>query len=289
MLPQLVVSGLAQGVVYALVALSMTMVYRATTVVNFGHGDLVMGGAFVVYVLVVYARLPYLLGGLLALAILFGLGMALHQGLMRRIMSGPHLAIAMMALAVGYALRGGARMLWGREVLPFPRIFPDHAWALGDVVVTSDNLIVSGTVLGLMAVLFVLFNVTRTGRLLQAVFQSQRGAALVGLNVDAVHRLMWGAGAALAALGGVLLAPITLLYPDMGVWVLVRGFAAMTLGGFGTLHGAVLGGLVLGVVELVLGAYVSTAFIDISAYVVVIAVLLLRPDGLFGRQVVVRV
>ncbi len=289
MLPQLVVSGLAQGVVYALVALSMTMVYRATTVVNFGHGDLVMGGAFVVYVLVVYARLPYLLGGLLALAILFGLGMALHQGLMRRIMSGPHLAIAMMALAVGYALRGGARMLWGREVLPFPRIFPDHAWAFGDVVVTSDNLIVSGTVLGLMAVLFVLFNVTRTGRLLRAVFQSQRGAALVGLNVDAVHRLMWGAGAALAALGGVLLAPITLLYPDMGVWVLVRGFAAMTLGGFGTLHGAVLGGLVLGVVELVLGAYVSTAFIDISAYVVVIAVLLLRPDGLFGRQVVVRV
>jgi branched-chain amino acid transport system permease protein len=288
-LPQLVVSGLAQGVVYALVALSMTMVYRATTVVNFGHGDLVMGGAFVVYVLVVYARLPYLLGGFLALAILFGLGMALHQGLMRRIMSGPHLAIAMMALAVGYGLRGGARMLWGREVLPFPRIFPDHAWAFGDVVVTSDNLIVSGTVLGLMAVLFVLFNVTRTGRLLQAVFQSQRGAALVGLNVDAVHRLMWGAGAALAALGGVLLAPITLLYPDMGVWVLIRGFAAMTLGGFGTLHGAVLGGLVLGVVELVLGAYVSTAFIDISAYVVVIVVLLLRPDGLFGRQVVVRV
>jgi branched-chain amino acid transport system permease protein len=288
-LPQLVVSGLAQGVVYALVALSMTMVYRATTVVNFGHGDLVMGGAFVVYVLVVYARLPYLVGGVLALGILFALGVAIQQGLMRRIMTGPHLAIAMMALAVGYGLRGGARLLWGREVLPFPRIFPDRAWTIGDVVVTSDNLIVSGTVLGLLAVLFLLFNVTRAGRLLQAVFQSQRGAALVGLNVNAVHRLMWGAGAALAALGGVLLAPITLLYPDMGVWVLVRGFAAMTLGGFGTLHGAVLGGLVLGVVELVLGAYVSTAFIDISAYVVVIAVLLLRPDGLFGRQVVVRV
>jgi len=104
-----------------------------------------------------------------------------------------------------------------------------------------------------------------------------------------VHRLVWGAAAALAALGGVLLAPITLLYPDMGVWVLVRGFAAMTLGGFGSLPGAVLGGLILGVMELVLGAYLSTAFIDISAYVIVIAVLLLRPDGLFGRQVVVRV
>jgi branched-chain amino acid transport system permease protein len=288
-LAQLVVSGAAQGVLYALVALSMTMLYRATTVVNFGHGDLVMGGAFAVYVFVVYARLPYLAGALIALAVLFCVGLAIHQGLMRRIMTGPHLAIAMMALAIGYALRGGARMLWGREVLPFPRIFPDRAWTIGDVVVTSDNLIVSGTVLGLMAVLVVLFNVTRLGRLLQAVFQSQRGAALIGLNVNAVHAIVWGAAAGLAALGGVLLAPITLLYPDMGVWVLVRGFAAMTLGGFGSLPGAVLGGLILGVMELVLGAYVSTAFIDISAYVIVIAVLLLRPDGLFGRQVVVRV
>ena len=289
MLAQLVVSGVAQGVLYALVALSMTMLYRATTVVNFGHGDLVMGGAFAVYVFVVYARLPYLAGALIALAVLFCVGLAIHQGLMRRIMTGPHLAIAMMALAIGYALRGGARMLWGREVLPFPRIFPDRAWTIGDVVVTSDNLIVSGTVLGLMAVLVVLFNVTRLGRLLQAVFQSQRGAALIGLNVNAVHAIVWGAAAGLAALGGVLLAPITLLYPDMGVWVLVRGFAAMTLGGFGSLPGAVLGGVILGVMELVLGAYVSTAFIDISAYVIVIAVLLLRPDGLFGRQVVVRV
>ena len=289
MLAQLVMSGIAQGVLYALVALSMTMLYRATTVVNFGHGDLVMGGAFAVYVFVVYLRLPYLAGALIALAVLFGVGVAIHQGLMRRIMTGPHLAIAMMALAVGYALRGGARMLWGREVLPFPRIFPDHAWNLGDVVVTSDNVIVSGTVLCLMAVLVVVFNVTRIGRLLRAVFQSQRGAALIGLNVNAVHGIVWGAGAALAALGGVLLAPITLLYPDMGVWVLVRGFAAMTLGGFGSLPGAVLGGLILGVMELVLGAYLSTAFIDISAYVIVIAVLLLRPDGLFGRQVVVRV
>ena len=103
-LPQLIVSGLAQGVVYALVALSMTMVYRATTVVNFGHGDLVMGGAFAVYVLVVYARLPYLLGGApWRSRSCSALGMALHQGLMRRIMTGPHLAVAMMALAVGYA------------------------------------------------------------------------------------------------------------------------------------------------------------------------------------------
>jgi branched-chain amino acid transport system permease protein len=288
-LPQLVVSGLAQGVLYALVALSMTMVYRATTVVNFGHGDLVMGGAFVVYVLVVYAHLPYLAGGLLALTILFGVGLVIHRGFIRPIVAGPHLALAMMALAIGYALRGGARLMWGREILPFPRIFPDWTFVVGSVVVTGDNVVIAGVVLTLMAALFVLFYASPVGRLIQAVFQSQRGAALVGLNVSAFHGVMWGGGAALGALGGVLLAPITLLYPDMGVWVLVRGFAAMTLGGFGSLHGAVLGGLLLGVTELVLGAYVSTAFIDISAYVVTIVVLLVRPDGLFGRQAVVRI
>src|SRR5262249_45389722 len=150
-------SATPQRVLYALAALSMTLHDRATTVENFGHGNLVMRAAFPIYVFVVYAKLPYLAGSLLALALLFSLRLAIHQGLMRRIMTGPHLAIAMMALAVGYALRGGARLLWGREVLPFPRIFPDRAWAVGDVVVTSDNVIVSGTVLGLMAVLLIVF------------------------------------------------------------------------------------------------------------------------------------
>lgn len=289
MLPQLIVSGIAQGILYALVALSMTMVYRATTVTNFGHGDLVMGGAFVVYVLVVYLGIPYVPGALLAVAVLFAIGVAIQRGLIQWILAGPHLALAMMALAVGYALRGGARVLWGREVLPFPRIFPERSYVVGDVVVTADNLIISGVVLALMALLFALFYATRAGKLIQAVFQTQRGATLVGINVGAVHGWMWGGGAALGALGGVLLAPITFLYPDMGVWVLVRGFAAMTLGGFGSFHGAVVGGVILGVVELVLGAYVSTAFIDISAYVVVVVVLLLRPDGLFGRQAVARI
>jgi branched-chain amino acid transport system permease protein len=289
MLAQLVVSGLAQGLLYALVALSMTMVYRATTVVNFGHGDLVMAGAFAVYVFVIYARLPYLVAAPLALAVLFALGFVIHRGFIRPIVAGPHLALAMMALAVGYALRGGARLLWGREVLPFPRIFPERTFVVGSAVVTGDNLVIGGVVLGLMGALMLLFYASPVGRLIQAVFQSQRGAALVGINVSAFHGVMWGAGAALAAVGGVLLAPITLLYPDLGVWVLIRGFAAMTLGGFGALHGAVVGGLVLGVIELVLGAYVSTAFIDVSAYLVVIVVLLIRPDGLFGRQAVVRV
>jgi branched-chain amino acid transport system permease protein len=124
---------------------------------------------------------------------------------------------------------------------------------------------------------------------IQAVFQTQRGAALVGINVRAFHGAMWGAGAGLGAVGGVLLALIVPLTPDIGVSTLVRGFAAMTLGGFGSLHGAVIGGLLLGVMEKVLGFYASTVFIDITAYLVTILVLLIRPKGLFGQHASLRI
>lgn len=288
MLAQLLAGGLALGAIYALVALSMTVVYRATTVVNFGHGDLVMCGAFVVYVFVVYAAIPYLPAALVALGLLFCLGVAIQRGLIQPMMSGPHLAMAMMAIALGYLLRGGARVLWGREVLPLPPVFPVRSFFIGNVVITSDDMIITGLVLVLLTAFFGIFHLTRLGKLIQAVYQSQRGAALIGLNVSAFHNVMWGLGAAMGALGGVLIAPITLLYPDMGAHLLIRGFAAMTLGGFGSLWGAVAGGLLLGVTEHLAGAYVATALIDITAYLVIILVLIVRPTGLFGRQAAVR-
>jgi len=287
-LPQLVVSGIATGMLYALIALSMTVGYRATTVVNFGHGDMVMAGAYAVFVFI-GSGLPFAPALVLGLAALFLFGLATQRVLMRPIIAGPHLSLAMMALAIGYAVRGGARLEWGSEVTTLQRPYPQDVWMVGPVVFTTDDLVIAGFVIALLLVLFLVFHATPVGRLVRAVFQSQRGAALVGINVHAFHGIMWGAGAALGAAGGVLLALIVPLSPDMGVWTLLRGFAAMTLGGFGSLHGAVIGGLILGVMEKLLGFYVSTVFIDITAYLVTILVLLIRPSGLFGRQVAVRV
>ena len=131
MLGQLIVSGIAQGALYSLVALAMTVIYRATTVVNFGQGDFVMAGAFVVYVLVVLAGVHFVPASILALALLCAFGWAVYKGLIRPILGGPHLALAMMAVAVGYALRGVARLLWGREVLPFPTVLPQGTFSTG--------------------------------------------------------------------------------------------------------------------------------------------------------------
>jgi branched-chain amino acid transport system permease protein len=287
-LPQLVVSGIATGMLYALIALSMTVGYRATTVVNFGHGDMVMAGAYAVFVFV-GAGLPFAPALILALATLFLFGLLSQRVFMQPIITGPHLSLAMMALAIGYAVRGGARLEWGSEVSTLTRPYAQGVFMVGQVVLTMDDLVIAGFVIALLLALTVVFHITPIGRLIQAVFQSQRGAALVGLNVHAFHGMMWGAGAALGAAGGMLLGLLVPLSPDMGVWTLVRGFAAMTLGGFGSLHGAVVGGLMLGVMEKLLGFYVSTVFIDITAYLVTILVLLIRPSGLFGQRTTQRI
>ena len=289
MLPQLVVSGISTGMLYALIALSMTVIYRATTVVNFGQGDMVTAGAYAVLVFGVGAGLNFAVAVALAILVLFALGYIVQQGLLRPIAKGPHLSLAMMALAVGYALRGAARLEWGNETMTLPRPYPQDVYMLGQVVITTDDLVITGIVLALLLILFVMFHLTPLGRLAQAVFQSPRGAALVGINLDGFQAIAWGVGAALGAVGGVLLAIIVPLTPDLGEWTLVQGFAAMTLGGFGSLGGAVAGGLLLGILEKLLGFYVGSVFIDITGYLITISVLLVRPQGLFGRRVVVRV
>jgi branched-chain amino acid transport system permease protein len=288
-LSQLLVSGIATGMLYALIALSMTVGYRATTVVNFGHGDMVAAGAYAMLVLAMTAGMPIAPAFALAAALLFLLGFLMQRWLMQPIIAGPHLSLAMMALAVGYALRGVARIEFGKETLMLARPYPQGAFVWGPVVVTMDDLVIAGVVLALLALLFVVFHATQTGKIIQAVFQTQRGAALVGINVPAFHAAMWGAGAMLGAVGGVLLSLIVPLTPDIGVWTLVRGFAAMTLGGFGSLSGAVVGGVLLGVAEKLLGFYASTVFIDITCYLVTILVLLIRPQGLFGQHATVRI
>jgi branched-chain amino acid transport system permease protein len=289
MLAQLLVSGIAQGALYSLVALAMTVVYRATTVINFGQGDFVMAGAFVVYVLVVLAGVPFWLAAVLAIALLCGFGWGVYNRLIRPILAGPHLALAMMAVAVGYALRGVARLLWGREVLPFPKVLPQGSFTVGSVIISASDLLVTGGVVVTFVILALVFYVTPLGKTAQAVFQSERGAALVGINVAAFQGGMWAVAAGMGAIVGILIAPVTLLYPDLAASTLIRGFAAMTLGGFGSFLGAAVGGLLLGVGELLVGAYISSRLIEITAYAIIILVLLIRPSGLFGKKATVRV
>lgn len=289
MLLQLVLSGIAQGSIYALVALGMTALFRATGIVNFGHGEFFMMGAFCVYVFINVAGLPFLAAAPLAVVTMFAVGVAVERGLIRPMGDAPHIAIAMMTVAISFLFRGIARVFWGREVFPMPPVFAFPPFEVGELIVTTQDLVISGVMLLLVALFFVFFNLTKLGRIAQAASESPRGAALVGINVPAFHGSMWGVASALGAVAGLLVAPITLLYPDMGGGILIKAFAGMTLGGFGHLGGAVAGGLLIGIMEQLAGGYISTAFIDIFAFLVILLVLLVRPNGLFGRGDVVRV
>lgn len=289
MLLQLVLSGIAQGSIYALVALGMTALFRATTIVNFGHGEFFMMGAFFVYVLINLVGLPFLAAAPLAVVGMFLVGLGVERGLIRPMGNAPHISLAMMTVAISFLFRGIARVFWGREVYPMPPVFSFPPFEVGTLVVTTQDLVISGVMLLLVVLFFVFFNLTKLGRIAQAASENPRGAALVGINVPAFHGSMWGVAAALGAVAGLLVAPITLLYPDMGGQILIRAFAAMTLGGFGHLGGAVVGGLLIGIMEQLAGGYISTAFIDIFAFLVILAVLLVRPTGLFGRPEIVRV
>lgn len=289
MLAQLVVGGVAQGAVYALVALSMTVLYRSTTAVNFGQGDFVMLGAFGTYVGTALLRLPFGAAAVGIVVLAFALGAGVERVLMRPLRRASHLATAIMTIGIGFFLRGAVRYVWGREQLPMPEVFSFAPIIWGDVVFTADNLAVLGAVLAMGALFFGIFYGTSLGRLAQAMFQSERGAALIGMNVSRFHAVMWGIGVLMGAAAGILIAPITSLDPDLGAALLMKAFAAMTLGGFGSLLGCIVGALLLGISEQVLGGYVSTALIDITAYLVIVAVLVVRPAGLFGRRVVVRV
>jgi branched-chain amino acid transport system permease protein len=286
---QLLISGLSNGSIYALAALGMTVLFRATTVVNFGFGEMFMAGAFVVYVLLKIVGLSYIVSALGACAVLFGLGAVIELGLMRRMENAPHLSLAMMTIAISFLLKGIARVFWGREVLPMPPVFNMPPLVFGDVIVTAQDLVIGGATLGLVIVFLLVFRFSWLGKIAQAASQTPRGATLVGLNVPRFRCMIWGVSAAMGAFGGILVAPVTLLYPDMGGQTLTRAFAAMTLGGFGNLGGAVVGGLAMGVIEQMVGGYVDTSLIDVAGYIVIITVLLLRPTGLFGRKELVRV
>src|SRR3954454_3871107 len=160
LLPQLLVSGTSTGMLYALIALSMTVVYRATTVVNFGHGDMVAAGAYAVFVFGLGFGLPFLAALALAIALLFAAGFVTQRLLLQPIVAGPHLSLAMMALAIGFALRGALRLEWGNETINPQRPYAQDVYLFGNVVVTTDDVVIVGCVLVLLAALFLLLQDT---------------------------------------------------------------------------------------------------------------------------------
>ena len=281
-LAHVVVSGLATGCIYGLVALSLVIVYNATRTVNFAQGEMLMVSAFVAWSAQRTAGLPVPLA--LACGVVAGglLAYLVERTIIRRALAATHWDVLIITLGLSLVLRAGAGMVWTNDELPFPPLFSNRPVSIGPVRVAPVSLGIIGASLVLMFCLAVLFRSTRLGRAMRAVAQNQNAARLMGISVERVYSSAWVLAAVVGAVGGVLMAPVTFLSTKMGL-IAINGFTAAVLGGFGSMLGAVAGGMFLGVIENLAPLYLPTGIRYSVPFLVMIAILVARPHGLFGR------
>ena len=285
----LLVAGIAKGSLYALAALALVLIYKTQDVVNFAFGEIFMFGAFSGYISLKILALPYWLSFVLAVVSIGFFGALIERVAVRRVAHMPHLTLAMVTVGLSFAMKGAARIPFGSDIYTFPPIFPDEPIRMAGVVVAPQSLATIIVAVAVTGAFFVFFRRSSLGKQMRATQQNVTGARLVGVNVNKVFSVTWALSAAVGAVAGVLAAPSVLVYPDMGVTFLLKGFAAAVLGGLDSVPGAIVGGFLVGIIEMLVGGLVSTAFQDVSAFFIIMLVLFLKPDGLFGVRAMSRV
>ena len=280
---QLLISGVAQGCIYGLIALGFVLIYKATETVSFVQGDLMMLGAFVGLVMMTVLDFPFWIAVISAILGMGLAGIALERVVIRPILGQPAFSIVMLTIGIGYVLRGLVTMVpvIGSETHVLPVPYKDQIWTLGTLVVNVEQIVVITFTALLCGVLYAVFKYSKVGIAMQATSQNQLAAYYMGIPVKTLNGLVWGLAAAVAAIAGLLLAPITFVHANMG-FVGLKAFPAAVVGGFGSLPGAIVGGLVIGLVESFAGFYAPEGWKDIAPYIVVLIMLWVKPNGLFG-------
>ncbi len=280
---QLVISGVALGCIYALIALGFVLIYKATETVNFAQGELMMLGAFGGLVLMRSLGLSFWFAAPLAVVAMMALGVALERLVIRPILGQPQFTIVMLTIGVGYVARGLITMVpqIGSDTSTLDVPYKGQVLNWGGAVISVEQVAVIAVTALLCLLLYAMFRYSKLGVAMQAASQNQLAAYYMGIPVRRLNGLVWGLSAGVAALAGLLLAPITFVHVNMG-FIGLKAFPAAVVGGFGSLPGAIVGGLVIGLVEAFAGFYLPEGFKDIAAYVVVLVMLVVKPNGLFG-------
>jgi branched-chain amino acid transport system permease protein len=281
-LVHVVVSGLATGSIYALMALSLVIIYNATRTLNFAQGEMLMVSTFIGWAAQRVFGLPLVLTLLVAVVAAGIMAWAVERAVIRRSIGATHWDVLIITLGLSLVLRAAAGLVWTHDEFPFPSFFGTRPIALGPVRLAPVSLGIIGASLALMAGLYALFTWTKLGRAMRAVAQNQRAARLMGISVERVYSRAWMLAAIVGAVAGVLVAPVVFLSSKMGL-IVISGFTAAVIGGFGSMPGAVLGGMLLGVIENLAPLYLPSGIRYSVPFLVLIAILLVRPAGLLGR------
>lgn len=281
---QLLVNGISFGAIYAMVAVGLTIVFGILEVVNFAQGEFYMLGAYLTY-LVVLAHLPYPLAILSAIVVMVLVGLAVERLAIRPLIGKAWQLPILSTLAISIIVQNGAILVWS----PDPRTMSVEATGriinVVGVVITTQRLLIVLLALAVFAALHYFVQQTKTGKAMRAVSQNKAACAILGIDVERISVIAFALGAGLSGLGGAIVAPTMAIHPVMGLLLVIKCFAAVIMGGFGNIHGTIYAAFILGIVESFAVAYVSLQYKDVFAFVVMIAVLLFRPHGMFGRKV----
>jgi branched-chain amino acid transport system permease protein len=281
---QFLVNGLVTGCFYALMALGLAMIFGLMEVVNFAHGEFFVMGGVVAYAFCNVLGVDFYLTIVIVVALMFAFGAAVDRLLIRPLRGQHLLSTALVTIGLSIFLLNTMLITFGTSPQALATPFARKPILLGPVVITEGR--VFAVIVGAVAILLVylLINRTKLGRAMRATFQQKEAAALVGVNIEAVYTFTFALGTAMAAVAGVLLGAIFVVHPSTADVATLKAFVVVILGGMTNLPGAVAGGILLGVVESLWGGFVSTGYMDVIGFVMVILILLFRPSGLFSAS-----
>lgn len=280
---QQVLNGLAMGGVYTLIALGLTIVFGILGIAHFAHGSAAMSGGYLTFVLTERLGLGFFPAMAVALIAGAALGIVLERLAYRPVRDAPHINAFIIALGLTMILEGGNLLLFGPDQVVIPTPYR-RVYSLGRLVVAELRIQVMLTASIAVAAMALFVSRTKAGRSIRAVAQNRQAAVLMGVNADAVAMMVFALSSALGVIGGALVGALLAIAPGVGEGLVVKGFAVLILGGLGSIPGAIVGGLVLGVSEALAAGFISSAYKDVIAFLVMIAVLLVRPEGLLGKR-----
>ncbi|MBI5440000.1 MAG: branched-chain amino acid ABC transporter permease [Deltaproteobacteria bacterium] len=289
---ELLLSGLASGSLYALIALGFVLIYKGTGIMNFAQGEVIMVPALLAFFLITRFGLSVWAACLIAVASAFLLGLLTERLILRPMLGEPVFSVVMVTIGLSIFLRGVAGIFFGHENKVFPSPFPAEPLRMGPVVLSHTQLWTMAVAFGLMLLFLLFFRTSRVGLAMRATANDQHTACLMGISIERVFALTWGLSFAIAGLAGIFLANVMVLNVGLTA-AAVSAFPAVVLGGLESIPGAILGGLAIGVIENLAGGYLDEMLgggvKDVTPFVVLFLILMVRPYGLFGQKEVERV
>ena len=288
MFTQVLVSGLVIGCVYGLIALGYSLIYKASGMMSFTQGDLLTVGAFLGYTFYGMLKIPFAISFVLVFICMFLLGLLLERGVIRILVAKKVLPIytVLATIAVSYILQNGAMLIWGSNMLTFPSIFKATSIKVFGVGVATEAVLCIGVSIVLMIILHIFMKYTKFGTAMRASAMDPIAARSCGINVSLSTGMTWGIAAAMASIAGMLIGPVYGVFTTLGATIGRKGFSSAVMGGYGNMYGAMVGGIILGLLETFTTGYVSSAYKDLFAYIVLLLFLFVKPTGIFNERVI---